>query len=360
MKRRIRQASLAGITCILSLSTLFGQQPRTENARIQIRSASAGLEREFRALVNAQDEPAWIGYAMPIIPGEHNMCCYSSQGCCAGCQLEGRKGDSISTQSSGTVKLEGPRQFFVLFRIEQRRVDKVRMFTEDCTLDAGGLPLIWLTDVRPAESIALLSDFTRRDDRGTREDRKLADSAVSAIAFHHDAAADQALETFVAANQPESLRERTAFWLGNARGRRGYEVLKRMLRDDTSARVRDKVVFALTQSKEPEALTTMIEAARSDASTHVRGQALFWLAQKAGQKATEAITEAIDKDPETEVKKKAVFALSQLPRDEGVPKLIEVARANRNPEVRKQAIFWLGQSRDARALAFFEEVLLRK
>ena len=33
------------------------------------------------------------------------------------------------------------------------------------------------------------------------------------------------------------------------------------------------------------------------------------------------------------------------------------ARNNRNPAVRKQAFFWLGQSRDTRALAFFEEVL---
>ena len=83
------------------------------------------------------------------------------------------------------------------------------------------------------------------------------------------------------------------------------------------------------------------------------------LAQKAGRKAASAITEAIEHDPETQVKEKAVFALSQLPKDEGVPKLIDVARTNRNPAVRKQAIFWLGQSRDPRALAFFEEVLAR-
>jgi HEAT repeat protein len=54
-----------------------------------------------------------------------------------------------------------------------------------------------------------------------------------------------------------------------------------------------------------------------------------------------------------------VFALSQLPKDEGVPKLIEVARTNRNPQVRKQAMFWLGQSKDARAVKFFEEILGR-
>ncbi len=59
----------------------------------------------------------------------------------------------------------------------------------------------------------------------------------------------------------------------------------------------------------------------------------------------------------TEVKKRAVFALSQLPKSEGVPLLIQVARTNRNPEVRKQAVFWLGQSRDERALKFFEEIL---
>ena len=57
------------------------------------------------------------------------------------------------------------------------------------------------------------------------------------------------------------------------------------------------------------------------------------------------------------MKKKAVFALSQLPKDEGVPQLMEVARNNRNPAVRKQAMFWLGQSKDPRAVKFFEEIL---
>ena len=91
-----------------------------------------------------------------------------------------------------------------------------------------------------------------------------------------------------------------------------------------------------------------------------RSDALFWLAQRAGREAVAAITNAIDNDPETDVKRRAVFALSQLPRDEGVPKLIEVARTHRNPEVRKQAFFWLGQSKDPRALQFFEEILLKK
>jgi hypothetical protein len=37
-----------------------------------------------------------------------------------------------------------------------------------------------------------------------------------------------------------------------------------------------------------------------------------------------------------------------------------VARSNRNPAVRKQAFFWLGQTKDPRAIQFFEEVLFSK
>ena len=59
------------------------------------------------------------------------------------------------------------------------------------------------------------------------------------------------------------------------------------------------------------------------------------------------------------MKKRAVFALSQLPKDDGVPLLIQVSRTNPNPAVRRQAMFWLGQSRDPRAVRFFEEILFK-
>ena len=40
----------------------------------------------------------------------------------------------------------------------------------------------------------------------------------------------------------------------------------------------------------------------------------------------------------------------------GVPLLMQLARTHRSVEVRKQAMFWLGQSRDPRAVSFFEEL----
>ena len=77
-------------------------------------------------------------------------------------------------------------------------------------------------------------------------------------------------------------------------------------------------------------------------------------------KAAGPIQQAIENDPEREVKRRAVSALQQLPNGEGIPLLIQLARTSRNAEVRKQAMSSLGQSRDQRAVAFFEDVLKAK
>ncbi|HLY20434.1 MAG TPA: HEAT repeat domain-containing protein [Bryobacteraceae bacterium] len=301
---------------------------------VAAQAGAATLEQQFREQY-AQPQPAWVGYTVPGVPGHGQICDYNSRG----------------VRAPGPVHLEPPEQIQIMFRIQDSHVGKIRVISGDCELDSDSVPLRWLRDVRPAESIAFLSTFVGSDTDHVR------DGAVTAIALHGDAAADDALERFAAAGQPESLRDKAIFWLGEARGRRGYETVRRIVTQDPSDRIREKAIFALSVSKEPQAVDAMIAVAHNDASTHVRGQALFWLAQKAGKKATAAITDALERDPDTEVKKKAVFALQQLPDGEGVPMLIQVARGNKNPAVRKQAMFWLGQSGDPRALAFFEEVL---
>jgi HEAT repeat protein len=84
------------------------------------------------------------------------------------------------------------------------------------------------------------------------------------------------------------------------------------------------------------------------------------LSRQAGQKALAPIQQAIDSDPEREVKRRAVSALQQMPNGEGIPMLIQVARNSKDADVRKQAMNSLGQSRDQRAISFFEEVLKAK
>jgi len=365
MKQRFL-ASLIPAILLMAISAP-AQAPRVSNAKMETRSAAAGLAPSFQSIVAGQASPAWVGYAVPSVSGDRQICCFDSfatnfdgNNGCGICRLEKSSGEITmnNRDSGGTVKLEGSRNIFVLFRVSDKRVEKIRMFSDDCQFDAGGLPLIWLTGAPAAESVALLAPFAQQaPDGDSNHGDRVSQEALGAIALTGDPAAGKALESFAAPNQPERLREKTAFWLGSARGKEGYEILKRMAHDDPSDRVREKVTFALSVSGQPEAVEEMIRMAKNDSSSRVRGQALFWLGQKAGQKAVATIIGAIENDPETEVKKKAVFALSQLPKDEGVPKLIEVAQSNRNREVRKQAMFWLGQSNDPRALAFFENVL---
>ena len=364
---------LTTVTAVTGVAV--GQSPRLTNGQVTTQPG-AGLAQAFRAAVSAQTGTGWIGYGVPMVAGDRSMCCFNSgttfingtvrmadgQTCCGMCSIEPSvDGTTISRsqaaqQPGGAIKLEGPDTMVVLFRVVNRQVERIRVFSEDCMLDAGGRPITWLTGVRPAESVALLESLIAAQPGIDRRDR-VVDGAITAIAMHEDAAADASLERLMATSQPQNVRTKVPFWLGNARGPRGLEVLRKIVKDDPSIEVKKKAVFGISQSPEAAAVDVLIDNARNNADTSVRGESIFWLAQKAGNKAAAAITERIDQDPDTEVKKRAVFALSQLPKDEGVPLLIRVARTHTNPAVRKQAMFWLGQSRDPRALDFFTEIL---
>jgi hypothetical protein len=355
--------ALAIVACAAAVGRANAQpnQPRLQNAKIENRAVQGPLDAAFRGIVNGQTSPAWIAYAAPQIPGERTMCCFNSNNGVSwqGCSLEPSMNGVTFGPGGGTVHLEGAPEFFVFFRIENKKVDKIRNFSMECNIDAGGLPVYWLTGVNAAQSVVLLESFATGNAAASgTEERRIANSAISAIGMHRDPAADTALDHLTASTQAEETRRQAAFWLGNARGRHGLESLLRILREDPSERVRENAIQALAQSKEPEAIPTVVKIAHDDSSPRVRGQALFWLAQTASRQIVEpAIRGAIEQDPETQVKRKAVQSLMQMKNGEGVPLLIEIARTNKNPVVRKEAMSQLGNSKDPRAVKFFEDLL---
>lgn len=430
-KRNLLVTSSLAVMVIWASAVAAQPQPQIANARVATQDAGTPFVQFFRTLVSAQADVTWIGYSVPIVDGERSICCSGSGSlftsgvrgdCCAVCRLEpGADSTNVQTpaaaQPAQPVKLEDSDHMTVLVRVANRQVERIRIVSTDCPLDAGGRSVIWVNNVRPADSLAMLESFTQDPARGNR----VVDSAIAAIALHRDTAADASLDRLLADSQPIAVRKKVTFWLGNARGAQGLDRLRRVLREDGSAEVRRSAVFGVSQSPEPGAFDALAGLARSDASpgirseavfwiaqkddtraaavvrevlekdsarevrkkavfalsqlrndagvealihtarnstdAGIRGEAIFWLGQKAGKKASAAITERIEQDPDTDVKKRAVFALSQFPKDEGVPLLIEVARTSKNPVVRKQAMFWLAQSRDPRAVNFFAEIL---
>ena len=275
----IKVVAALTVACATIALPSFAQdaRPRLSNGRIDPH-ATTNIAKDLRALAATLTEPTWIGYTQPMIDGEHNMCDYWNDG-------------MRFSSSTDPIRLEPADFFFVLFRVENKDIIRIRTFSANCPLDAGGKAVHWFNNVAVNDSVNFLKTFI-----GPNATRRMTDSAVTAI--------------------------------------------------------------ALTEGQQP--LNELIAIAREGGTANVKGQGLFWLAQRAGQKAVGTITAAIDNDPDTEVKKKAVFALSQLPKDDGVPLLIDQARNNKNPAVRKQAMFWLGQSKDPRALKFFEEILTRR
>ena len=341
-------------------------KPKISNAKVQEISASAGLKATVDGLVQKQASPLWIGYRIPTAAKDRTMCCFDSLDnfeasgrCCTGCRMESEKSSSFNGTNSNCSPEPLP-YAFVFFRAEQKQIAKVRVYSANCALDFANLPLYWLENVKPEESVELLTGMVMDENLESAERKKdPARQAVMAIALHDTPAADGALEKMIQPGQRPSLRENVAFWLGVERGKKGLELLRKYVRDDPDDRVREKGTFAFSQSKEPEALKDLIGMARHDQSPRVRSQAIFWLAQIGGRKEAAQITQAIEDDPETDVKKKAVFALSQMHDEDAVPRLISLARTNKNAVVRKQAIFWLGQSKDPRALDFLEEILTK-
>ena len=362
---------ILGIAALLVPAAALAQQPRLVNGRLDPQAAGSNLDAAFRRLVSGQTEPGWIGYSVPTVAdANHGLCCNGDtwvsdgiviqNGRLVTCGLEPgdrtvRTSQGQPAQNQGPIRLEGPESMTVLYRVEDKAVQRIRIFSPDCELDAGGRTIHWLEPASGADSVKLLSTFVSKAD--VKSD-KLTDGALAAIAMHRDDAADAALERFATpTDNPEFVRKKVTFWLGNTRGHRGFEIVRRVARTDPSDEVRKSAMFGLSQSSDSQAVPELVRFAHDDASPKVRGEAIFWLAQKAGQKVASEITAAIENDPDTEVKKRAVFALSQLPKDEGVPLLINLAKTNKNPVVRKQAMFWLGQSNDRRALDFFAQVL---
>src|ERR1051326_1227281 len=161
------------------------QEPAFTHARVETHNAPSGLEKSFLQLVNQQAQPAWIGYSVPIVPGNYHICCYSSEDRLkpgilhrGQCRLEGHDdGMNFQTNDSGEGDTP-PGRLLVLFRVADRAVGRIRVFTEDCELDAGDLAVHWLTGIHPAESIELLASFVGGAGPATHAEERKREIAI--------------------------------------------------------------------------------------------------------------------------------------------------------------------------------------
>ena len=217
---RIRSL-LIGSTVALLLGSLSanGQQLDIVHAKLDQASASAGLQAAIDGATRSDAGPSWIGYEVPAVAdGEGSG--HSNRGWNS-CSADLEEGSNHTT-SFGGPNQPSSRRVLIFLRIHQQQIEKVRMFEGSCRVDADGMPVHWLADVRPAESVELLRSYVQRG-YGNSEDHPKG-AAVGAIASTDDPSADAAMQQFTSASSPVDLRKEAVFWLGAARGRKGYEL----------------------------------------------------------------------------------------------------------------------------------------
>ena len=261
---------------LLSAGTALAQTPTVVNGTADVRPLTGALDRELDALVTRTTDPMWVGYAVATNPRGGDNGCWSSR-------------DGF-TRRVGPVKLEGSDTLYVLYRLADRRVDRIQFSSPECPLDAGGLTVRWLTGVSAAASLDWLTRFTTGESA-----RRLQNQAVVAVALHADPAALDRLLSFARDSKDARLRGDALFWVAQRAGAKAMEAVSNAIDNDPDTEVKKKAVFALSQMPKDEGVPKMIDVARNNRNPQVRRQAMFWLGQSGDPRALQFFEEILRK-----------------------------------------------------------------
>lgn len=249
------------------------------NGQVTEGSAASGLAKAISTATSAAGEVAWVGYAVPMVAGHHHICCWSSDGsgCCGACALEPdrtRAAMPAADVAAAPVMLEPRHTLVVMARVEGGRVERIRTFSDDCRLDAGGRAVLWLTNVRPAESVRWLSSLVTAS-----AERRIVSGALGATALHAEAAALDWLLGAARASDSAYVRGQALFWLSQRAGQRAVGTIADAVDRDPDTDVKKRAVFALSQLPADEGVPRLITIARGHSIKAVQKHAFFWLGQ---------------------------------------------------------------------------------
>jgi len=276
----MRAASIVSvlILCVFRAASSFAQQPPFVNAHVVSRSAGPDLARAVSSIVSAQDGAAWVGYSIAVLNGGEN---FGNDGWSERCRLEqnGRVG-APDNAPAGPIRLEPSPTAMVLARVNNRAIERIRTFSSDCQIDAGGLTLYWLDPVEASQSVAFLKTFVAD---GTT--RNLSEPSLAAIARHRDPAAAAALLDLARHSATPRVRQRSLFWIARRAGSEAASTISQAIDQDPDAEVKKQAVLALGQLPRNEGIPLLIDLARTSKNPAVRRQAMISLGQSKDPRA---------------------------------------------------------------------------
>ena len=288
-----------GLVLVLMLATALPGAAQTAGAPLVVNGrleAGAGgdIAAAVRALPGGASDVTWIGYSVPA-DDDHDRCCWNdvADGRIGrrGCALEpGQRTTPVTPDASAVsrpVPLEPATTAAVLVRVAGGAIDRIRVFSPSCAVDAGGRTMLWLSGVAPDASATWLQSQIGG------ASRRLADDALMALAAHAAPRALEYLLTDARSGATPHVRGQALFWLSQRAGDRAVGAITEAIDTDPDTEVRRKAVFALSQLPESEGVPRLIDVARSHSNAAVRKQAFFWLGQSKDPRALAFFTEVL-------------------------------------------------------------------
>ena len=199
------------------------QQPRVTNTQFHSGPVSLGLSATVDRFRHSNG-PLWLGYAVQALPRTHLSACSSwtgssevEDGCCNELRLEDTA-DNLNTSEHP----DSPAPIvYVLLRLDHGEITRTRMAPAGCTLNAGGVPFEWLTDVQPEDSVAFLGKLAQNAaalrDSGAERGR-VVDESLAALSMHATPKRNRSagLARLSAKTAPTCARRRHSGWARSA------------------------------------------------------------------------------------------------------------------------------------------------
>jgi HEAT repeat protein len=168
--------------------------------------------------------------------------------------------------------------------VDGHHIDRVRMRSAACDLDAEGRSVTWLDGVDPRASLDLLEALVRLDE----DDAKHALVALAISNGSTDRLIDIARREGSA-----TLRGKAMFWLGQQAGEKAAAALRDAVENDPDDGVKAKAVFGIYNLPNDQSVPLLIDLMKNHRSRTVRKKAAFWLSQKNDPRALAAFEDIL-------------------------------------------------------------------
>jgi HEAT repeat protein len=136
-----------------------------------------------------------------------------------------------------------------------------------------------------------------------------------------------------------------------------FAFLRSLFDGVSSERLKDQVLFAVSQHEGWNGNRWLLDQARDESQPmEIRRKAVFWAGQ--GHASVADISALYKSAKDQRLREHVIFVLSQRDEEAATTQLISIARDDPDREMRKKALFWLGQKNDPRVTKLITDMVL--